>query len=82
MSFTCAIPLCRACQGVYDRQLSGVEQRLFGYIDDATVYVGSGLKHSLKDAAMPDVLKDLIDETVDKMVPEVKSTAASFTSQV
>lgn len=69
-------------EAVYESRLNAVERHLEGYIGQATTYAGEGLKGSLKDPAMPDVVKQLIDETVDKVIPDVRSTAVALTSMV
>ena len=67
---------------VYEGRVNYVQSKLEGYIDQATSYAGDGLKVSLKDPAMPSVLMSLIDETVDKVMPDVRSTAVHLTNQV
>lgn len=58
-------------EATLDRVQDGVEPM----IDSAVAYAGASMKASLVDPAMPEVVRALVEETVDKLMPDVRASA-------
>ena len=67
---------------VYEARLDSIERRLEGYVAVATGYAGDALKYTIKDPFMPSVLKDLLDESVDKLIPDIRHAATNVATEV